>query len=91
MAPALGPALAALGIITFIGSWNNYVSPFVLITSWDKMTLPVGIVALQGVMGSAKLSVVMAAATMSILPLLLVFLIAQRFIVESITMSGVKG
>jgi multiple sugar transport system permease protein len=89
--PQMGPALATLAIITFIGSWNNFVSPFVLITSWDKMTLPVGIVALQGVLGSARLSVVMAAATMSILPLLLVFLIAQRFIVESITMSGVKG
>lgn len=89
--PQMGPALATLGIITFIGSWNNFVSPFVLITSWDKMTLPVGIVALQGVLGSARLSVIMAAATMSILPLLLVFLIAQRFIVESITMSGVKG
>ncbi|RUT32582.1 carbohydrate ABC transporter permease [Arsenicitalea aurantiaca] len=89
--PQLGPALATLGIITFITSWNNFVSPFVLITSWDKMTLPVGIVALQGVMGSARLSVIMAAATMSILPLLLVFLVAQRFIVESITMSGVKG
>ena len=89
--PQMGPALATLGIITFIGSWNNFVSPFVLITSWDKMTLPVGIVALQGVLGSARLSVIMAAATMSILPLLVVFLIAQRFIVESITMSGVKG
>jgi multiple sugar transport system permease protein len=89
--PQMGPALATLGIITFIGSWNNFVSPFVLITSWDKMTLPVGIVALQGVLGSARLAVIMAAATMSILPLLLIFLIAQRFIVESITMSGVKG
>ena len=89
--PQLGPALATLGIITFIASWNNFVSPFVLITSWEKMTLPVGIVALQGVMGSARLAVIMAAATMSILPLFVLFLIAQRFIVESITMSGVKG
>lgn len=89
--PQLGPALATLGIIIFITSWNNFVSPFVLITSWEKMTLPVGIVALQGVMGSARLSVIMAAATMSILPLLIIFLVAQRFIVESITMSGVKG
>jgi multiple sugar transport system permease protein len=89
--PQLGPALATLGLITFLTSWNNFVSPFVLITSWSKMTLPAGIVALQGVMGSARLSVIMAAATLSILPLLLVFLIAQRFIVESLTMSGIKG
>lgn len=89
--PQLGPAMATLAIITFIGSWNNFIGPFVLISSWDKMTLPVGLLALQGVMGSARLSVIMAAATMSILPLLLIFLVAQRFVVESITMSGVKG
>jgi multiple sugar transport system permease protein len=89
--PQLGPALATLGIITFIGSWNNFVSPFVLIRSFDAMTLPVGIVALQGVMGSARLSIIMAAATMAILPLVIVFLVAQRFIIESLTMSGIKG
>lgn len=89
--PQLGPALATLGIITFIGSWNNFVSPFVLVRSFDAMTLPVGVVALQGVMGSARLSVIMAATTMSILPLVIVFVVAQRFIIESMTMSGVKG
>ncbi|WP_048710018.1 carbohydrate ABC transporter permease [Microvirga massiliensis] len=89
--PQLGPALATLGIITFIGSWNNFVSPFVLIRSFDAMTLPVGVVALQGVMGSARLSVIMAATTMAILPLIIIFLIAQRFIIESMTMSGLKG
>ncbi len=89
--PQLGPALATLGIITFIGSWNNFVSPFVLIRSFDAMTLPVGVVALQGVMGSARLSIIMAAATMAILPLVIVFLVAQRFVIESLTMSGIKG
>jgi multiple sugar transport system permease protein len=89
--PQLGPALATLGIITFIGSWNNFVSPFVLVRSFDSMTLPVGVVALQGVMGSARLSVIMAATTMSVMPLVLVFVVAQRFIIESMTMSGVKG
>jgi multiple sugar transport system permease protein len=89
--PQLGPALATLGIITFIGSWNNFVSPFVLVRSFDSMTLPVGVVALQGVMGSARLSVIMAATTMSVMPLVLVFVVAQRFIIESMAMSGVKG
>jgi multiple sugar transport system permease protein len=55
------------------------------------MTLPVGVVALQGVMGSARLSIIMAAATMAILPLVIVFLVAQRFVIESMTMSGIKG
>ena len=89
--PQLGPPLAALGIITFTTSWNNFIAPFVLIKSWENMTLPAGIVAMQGLMGAASVSVVMAAATMAILPLLLVFLIAQRFIIEGMTMSGIKG
>jgi multiple sugar transport system permease protein len=89
--PQLGPALAALGIITFTGSWNNFISPFVLIKSLDMMTLPVGIVALQSVYGGASLSVLMAATVMAILPLFIVFLVAQRFIVEGMTMTGIKG
>ena len=89
--PQLRPALATLGIISFIGSWNNFVAPFVLVQSLEQMTLPVGIVALQSAMGSASLSVVMAATTLSILPLVVVFLIAQRAIIEGVTMTGVKG
>lgn len=89
--PQLGPPLAALGIITFTTSWNNFIAPFVLIKSWENMTLPAGIVAMQGLMGAASVSVVMAAATMAILPLLVVFLIGQRFIIEGMTMSGIKG
>ncbi len=89
--PQLGPPLAALGIITFTTSWNNFIAPFVLIKSWENMTLPAGIVAMQGLMGAASVSVVMAAATMAILPLFVVFLIAQRFIIEGMTMSGING
>jgi multiple sugar transport system permease protein len=89
--PQLGPALAALGIITFTGSWNNFISPFVLMKSLDMMTLPVGIVALQSVFGGASLSVLMAATVMAIMPLFVVFLVAQRFIVEGMTMTGIKG
>lgn len=89
--PQLGPPMATLGIITFTTSWNNFLTPFVLIKSWGSMTLPVGILALQGVAGEGSLSVVMAATTMAILPLFLVFLVAQRFIIEGITASGIKG
>jgi multiple sugar transport system permease protein len=88
--PQLRPALATLGIISFIGSWNNFISPFVLVQTLEQMTLPVGIVALQNTMGSASLSVVMAAMTLSILPLVIVFLLAQRAIIEGITMNGMK-
>ena len=89
--PQLSPALAALGIITFTGSWNNFIAPFVLIKSLGQMTLPIGVVALQGVFGGASLSIIMAATVMAIMPLFLVFVIAQRFIIEGLTMTGLKG
>ncbi len=89
--PQLTPALSALGIITFTATWNNFILPFVVIKSWEKMTMPVGILALQSTMGQASLSVIMAAMTMTIVPLFLVFLIAQRFIIEGMTSVGVKG
>ena len=89
--PQLGPALAALGIITFTGSWNNFIAPFVLIKSLERMTLPIGVVALQGVFGGASLSVIMAATVMAIMPLFLVFAVAQRFIIEGLTMTGLKS
>jgi multiple sugar transport system permease protein len=89
--PQLGPALAALGIITFTGSWNNFITPFVLIKSLEQMTLPIGVVAIQGVFGGASLSVIMAATVMAVLPLFVVFLVAQRFIIEGLTMTGIKG
>jgi multiple sugar transport system permease protein len=89
--PQLGPAMAALGIITFTSSWNNFIAPFVLIKSLERMTLPIGVVALQGVFGGASLSVIMAATVMAIMPLFVVFAVAQRFIIEGLTMTGLKG
>ncbi len=89
--PQLMPALSALAIITFTASWNNFLLPFAVIKSWDKMTLPVGILALQGTMGPASLAAVMAAMTMTIAPLFVIFLIAQRYIVEGLTSTGIKG
>ena len=63
----------------------------VLIKSLEQMTLPIGVVALQGVFGGASLSVLMAATVMAVLPLFVVFLVAQRFIIEGLTMTGIKG
>ena len=89
--PQMGPSIAALSIIVFTTSWNNFLLPLVFVRSFDVMTLPVGILSLQGNYGPEQLSVILAAVSLSVLPLLIVFLIAQRFIVESIASTGVKG
>jgi multiple sugar transport system permease protein len=89
--PLAGPSLAALTIITFNNTWNNYFYPLIFLNTWEKMTLPLGITALRGYLSSNSASVVMAAVSMAIAPVLLVFLVAQRWFIAGITRTGIKG
>ena len=89
--PLAGPSLSALAIITFNNTWNNYFYPLIFLTTWDKMTLPLGITALRGYLSSGNASVVMAAVALTILPVLVVFLLAQRWIIQGVTQTGIKG
>lgn len=89
--PQLRPALSALGIITFTQTWNYYFQAKVLLGPEESLTLPVAMDVLRGYMASGNLSVVMAAMSMSVLPVVLLFLIAQKFVIEGITMSGIKN
>lgn len=89
--PLAGPALAALAILTFNNTWNNYFYPLIFLNTWEKMTLPLGITALRGYMASNSASVVMAAVTLAILPVFLVFLFAQQWFIAGITRTGIKG
>jgi multiple sugar transport system permease protein len=89
--PQLRPALSALGIITFTQTWNYYFQARVLLEPQDAMTLPVAMDLLRGYIGSGNLSLVMAAMSMAILPVVLIFLVAQRLVIEGIAMSGIKN
>jgi multiple sugar transport system permease protein len=89
--PQLRPALSALGIITFTQTWNYYFQARVLLEPQEAMTLPIAMDALRGYMGQGNLSVVMAAMTMAVLPVILIFLIAQKLVIEGVTMSGIKS
>lgn len=89
--PQLRPALSALGIITFTQTWNYYFQARVLLGRETSMTLPLAMDVLRGYLQSGSLSLVMAAMSMSILPVVLLFLIAQKFVIEGITMSGIKN
>jgi multiple sugar transport system permease protein len=89
--PLAGPALAALAIITFNNTWNNYFYPLIFLNTWEKMTLPLGITALRGYLESGNASVVMASVALAIMPVLLVFLFAQRWFIAGITRTGIKG
>ena len=89
--PQLRPALSALGIITFTQTWNYYFQAKVLLGPQNAMTLPLAMDILRGYLGQGNLAVVMAALSMSVLPVLLLFLIAQKFVIEGVTMSGIRS
>jgi len=91
MLPLVGPALSALAILTFLGQWNNFFGPLLFLRSWQKMTLPIALVNLQGYMGSGSRSEVLAAIMLSIVPVLTFFLIGQRYVVQGIALTGLKG
>jgi ABC-type glycerol-3-phosphate transport system permease component len=89
--PLSGSALTALGIYIFQFYWNDFFWPNIFLKSAQNMTLPVGMVALQGLYGNAPVPAVFAAITMVLLPVLIVFVFMQRTLTESIALTGLRG
>lgn len=89
--PVAGAPLAALTVIAFLGSWNSLFAPLVFLNTYDKFTLPLGIVQAQDPLGTVGPAVPVAAAAIAVIPMLIVFLVAQRWIVAGLTRSGIKG
>jgi multiple sugar transport system permease protein len=88
--PLSKPALAALSIFAFLGSWNNLLTPLIYLpTDLHQTTLPVGLALFQQQYGG-KWTVMMAGSLVSIAPIILVFFFAQRYFIEGIALSGVK-
>jgi multiple sugar transport system permease protein len=88
--PLCGPALATLGILTFLGSWNNFLWPLVVAQSEDKYTLPVALALYSTGQNSTNYGLLLAGATVVILPILVVFLVFQRRFIEGIATTGIK-
>lgn len=91
MLPLIGPGLSALGIFTFLGSWNNYMGPLLFLRTPDNYTFPLAIVTLQGYMGTGNRAHVLAGIMISVAPVLAFFLFAQRYIIQGIAVTGLKG
>ncbi|WP_242002342.1 carbohydrate ABC transporter permease [Kribbella steppae] len=89
--PLARPGLTALGIFVFEASWNNFFWPYIFLSSPEKMTLPVGLVSLQGAMGGGPAVVLFAAITLVVLPILVLFLIFQRSFIASIASTGLRA
>ena len=89
MIPQVKPIMATVGVMSFLKAWNNFLWPLVVINSPDKHVLTVGLQVLQGQFIS-DWSGIMAGATITLLPMLLVYLFAQKYFVQSIYLSGIK-
>lgn len=90
--PLTGPALATLAVLSFMGSWNSFLWPLLIINDRDLMTLPIALSTLQGLYpGQTQWNIVMAGTVLATIPTILVFLVAQRWVIEGVAGSGVKG
>ena len=87
--PQLGPAMATLGMLTFMFNWNAYLWPLIVLTEQDKRTLPI-ILNWYSTQHSNQIQLTMAASVLVIIPILIVFLAMQRWIVKGITLTGIK-
>lgn len=92
IAPMSGPAFATLGIFSFMASWNNFLWPLLIVSDHELMTLPLALATLQGLYpGQTQWNLVMAGTVISVVPMILVFLFAQRWVIRGVATSGLKG
>lgn len=88
--PLAKPALIVLALFTFMGNWNDYLWPMIVTTSADMRTLPVGLAIMQGQF-NIQFAKMMAATILSVLPVVILFAFAQKFIIKGIALTGIKG
>jgi multiple sugar transport system permease protein len=88
--PLIKPALSALGIFTFLGMWNNFFGPLIFLNTPEKFTVPLMLNQFRG-MYTIDWTLMMAGSAIAIVPVLIVYVIGQRFIIEGVTLTGIKG
>ena len=88
--PLCGPALATLGILTFLGSWNNFLWPLVVAQTEDKYTLPVALALYAVGQNATQYGLLLAGSVVVVIPVLVLFLFLQRHIMQGIAMTGIK-
>ncbi len=89
--PLAGPVLATLGILTFLASWNSFVYPLVMAQEPEMYTLPVALATFATGQYQADHGMLMAGALVLVLPILIIFVVLQRWITEGIATTGLKG
>jgi multiple sugar transport system permease protein len=89
--PLGAPGLSVLAILSFNAHWNEFFRPLIFLNSWENFTVPLGLVTLRGYMGTGSVSVVVAGVTIALVPIVILFVLAQRYLIEGIALTGIKG
>ena len=90
MLPMAKPAVVVSAVTWFVLNWNDFFRPLIFLTGWSKMTLPLGMTVLQGTFGTGNLSAVLAGVTLSLIPAVVIYIFGQRYLVEGLTVGGLK-
>lgn len=88
--PNSRPALVTLAVISFLSNWNDFIFPIYVLFSAERLTLPVGLTKLQGAY-TIDYPVIMAGAALASVPVLLLYMFVQRYVIEGVASSGIKG
>lgn len=88
--PISKPALVTLGVLAFLGNWNDFIWPIFVLFSPERLTLPAGLAGLQGAY-NIDYPVIMAGATIASVPVLILYIFVQRYVIEGVATSGLKG
>ena len=89
--PLASPGLAVLAVLAFNYHWNEFFRPLVFLISHENFTIPLGVFTLKGYMMTGSISIVLAGIVLSMIPVIIVYLIGQRYLIEGIMMGGLKG
>ena len=89
--PIMKPALATQAIFAFVSSWNNLFTPLVLLTNTDKYTLPIMVSLLRGDIYKTEYGAVYMGLTLTVLPLIVMYLLLSKYIIAGVALGGVKG
>jgi|SRR5690625_2855802 len=91
MLPAVRPALITVAVLSVAFHWNDFLNPLIYLNSDQNFTLAIGLQFFQNSYGSSQVQMLMAVSLITVIPLLILFFIGQKYFVQGITMSGLKG
>ena len=79
------------GLLVFIATWNDFLRPLIFLSDWNEMTLPIGLRQLQGYQMTGSISVIFAGVIISLIAPVMLYAFGQKYLVQSVSLSGLKS